>query len=175
MLLPAVRLAKHARIRPLLYGQTYAYKLQKEVDFWVYGARREGVSSRKHQVSANDGGIVHTVAEDGTPISDDSVGSSSESPQETVRSSRGRRRGRFLPPENGDDDDAVDRLVRATCTMGGDEGRKGDLFDWNAVGEHSTASVAAAERTPRLLDQVEISSTAVAAGAGRGWFWGATT
>lgn len=143
--------------------QAYAFELQTEVDFWVSGARREGVLRRHTPV---DGGTVHTVADDSMPTS---IGSSSESPQEKLHAPPRRRRRRVFPPES--EGDAVDRLLRAT--LSGDEGTKDALgllvFERHTAKERSTE--AAEKASSHSLEKIENSTTAV--GGGRGWFWGA--
>lgn len=158
---PAARLSKHAHM------QTYAYELQKEVDFWVSGAHREAVS-RKH--ASAGGGYVHAATEDGTPTN---VGkSSSESIQETLPSPRRRRRGRVLLPESGGDD-AVDRLVQSTTMSGDEEGINAGIFDRNPADEGRKATEGAPQH--HSFERIETSSTTAATGTGRGWFWGAAT
>eukprot|EP00752_Nemacystus_decipiens_P006557 g5904.t1 len=140
---------------------TYAYEIQREVDFWVSGARREGVS-RKH--ASLGGGSAQAATEDGgTPIC---AGGAREPRQETSSSRRERGRRRATPPESGGD--AIDRLVRAATS--GDEDRKGGLFDRNSSERRKAAEGAPTHSLERItrqsFEKIEISSTTATTAAG---------
>lgn len=143
-------------------AKTYAYELQQEVDFWLSGACRGGVS-RKH---APDGGS--NVASSGVRSTPVNVGGG-EPLGELLHMPRRRHRGQAFHSESRDD--AVDRLIRAT--MGGDGGETGgmqSMVNANLATEKSATSAAKASRS---FDKIEIGATTTAPGAGRGWFWGA--